>query len=190
MKLTLRNHNNQLEQHLNQLKKSSIHEFEKGLLKEKKTAIVVESNISLAELAGHVLYSYQIFPENILIHVAEWKLEKREMQLGDTIAQKVFLPPIPFFSIKVIFGVRITEIIQEEQRIGFSYTTLEGHAEKGISTFTIEERDGIKQFVIHTFSEPGNALSRLAASWFTDPYQNYCTRRALKLVRVMMESFQ
>ncbi len=81
------------------------------------------------------------------------------MQIGDTILQQVFIPPVKQFSKKIIFGVRINAIINEAVRIGFSYETLEGHVEKGESTFTIEEIEGNIIFKIHTFSEPGSWLT-------------------------------
>ena len=63
------------------------------------------------------------------------------MKIGDTILQQAFIPPTQSFSQKIIFGVRINNIIEETNRKGFSYETIEGHVEKGESTFTIEKGD-------------------------------------------------
>lgn len=115
-------------------------------------------------------------------YYSQWKDENRNMKFGDTIVQQIFIPPIQSFSQKIIFGVRINEIINEVNRKGFSYETLNGHVEKGISTFTIEELENKIFFKIHTFSKPGHLISRIAGPIFSIPYQTYCTKKALKYV--------
>jgi uncharacterized protein (UPF0548 family) len=109
------------------------------------------------------------------------------MKAGDTIVQQVYLPPIQSFSQKIIFGVRISEIIDSDDRKGFSYETLEGHVEKGISIFTIEKLNDKPIFKIQTFSKPGNLLTRLMGPIFSIPYQKYCTKAALKNVKRQIE---
>ena len=79
--------------------------------------------------------------------------------------------------------MRIKELIQEPGRKGFSYETLEGHAEKGLSEFTLENTGTDIIFKIRTFSTGGNILARLAGPFFTRPYQAYCTNQALNHVR-------
>ena len=80
------------------------------------------------------------------------------------------------------FAVRISEIIEEEAKIGFSYETLDGHAESGVSEFYFEKKEDGLFFTIHTYSEPGHWTSR-AARPFTLPYQAWCTQRALNHVK-------
>jgi uncharacterized protein (UPF0548 family) len=108
------------------------------------------------------------------------------MRIGDTILQQVFIPPLRHFSQKIIFSVRITSIIDEPQRKGFGYSTLQGHVEKGESTFTVEQGDGGLTFTIRTYSEPGNFLAKLLGPFFSVPYQAYCTRQALENVKQKM----
>lgn len=117
-----------------------------------------------------------------MLFQTEWNKENRKMKIGDTIAQQANIPPFKIFSQKIIFGVRINEIINEDSRNGFSYETLEGHVEKGISTFTIEENMETIIFKIHTYSKPGNILSQLVHPIFSIPYQTFCTKRALNNV--------
>lgn len=109
------------------------------------------------------------------------------MKIGDTILQQVFIPPTKTFSQKIVFGVRINDFIDETERKGFSYETIEGHVEKGESTFTIENINGGLIFKIKTFSEPGNLLTKLVGPIFTVPYQTYCTRIALENVKSQIE---
>ena len=110
------------------------------------------------------------------------------MKAGDTIVQQVFIPPTKIVSQKLIFGVRIKEIIDEKSRKGFSYETLEGHVEKGISTFTVEEEQGRIVFKIKTFSGAGNLLSKLMGPFFSVPYQAFCTNKALENCKKQMEN--
>jgi hypothetical protein len=161
--------------------------FDKARLKEKVTMTDIDredfENIDL-----DFFFNYMIFPSDIMSFMTQWKMEKRGMKIGDTILQQVFIPPVRIFSYKILFGVRINNIIDEVDRKGFSYETIEGHVEKGESTFLIERTENRLIFKIKTFSEPGNLLAKLAGSFFALPYQAYCTRRALKNVKKQIES--
>ncbi|MNK00367.1 hypothetical protein D3C87_181510 [compost metagenome] len=157
-------------------------------LHEKTSSIEISTALNLGELDLSAFFDYRIFPEYILSAYPQWKDEGRTMQPGDTILQQVYLPPIPKFSQKVLFGVRIKEVIREEKRTGFSYETLEGHVECGISRFVLEETGNKVFFRIHTFSKPGSFLTRLLGPVFSLPYQTYCTNKALKQVKKMLET--
>ncbi len=165
------------------LKSKEVMSFDKSRLVEKITEIPIHTDKRLNEIDLSFFFNYEIFPENIMIFRTEWSDEGREMQMSDTIVQQAFLPSHKIFSQKVVFGVRICEIIKEENRKGFGYATLEGHVEKGISTFTIEQTDDEIKFRIHTFSLPGNFLTQIAGPIITIPYQAYCTKQALKNVK-------
>ena len=125
-------------------------------------------------------FNYQLFPSAIMSSYSQWAAEGRAMAPGDTIVQQVQIPPLRL-SPKIIMGVRIKQVLGQPGKIGYSYETLAGHVERGISTFTVEEVAdlGIK-FTIETFSEPALLVGRLLAPVFTGPYQQYCTRQALK----------
>ena len=157
--------------------------FDKTKLKEKSTAIDIKTEKTLGQINLDFLFDYKIFPSNILTFMTQWGQEKRKMKIGDTILQQAFIPPTKTFSQKIIFGVRVNSIIDETDRKGFSYVTIEGHVEKGESTFTIEKGDGGLIFKIRTFSEPGNLLTKLVGPVLTVPYQAYCTRTALENVK-------
>ncbi len=134
------------------------------------------------------LFDYHIFPDNIMKFYNQWTDENRKMKIGDTIAQQVYIPPTKIFSQKIVFGVRINEIIDQTNKKGFSYQTLKGHVEKGISTFTIEYLDNKLIFKVHTFSTPGNILTKLLGPFFSLPYQTFCTKTALKNVKRQLEN--
>ena len=121
--------------------------------------------------------------------LTQWDFESRQMQIGDTIVQQALVPPLGLLSQKIVFGVRINDIINEPTKIGFSYETLKGHVEKGISTFTIEmDADKGTIFKIHTFSRPGNLLTRLVGPILSVPYQTFCTKQGLLNVKRQLES--
>lgn len=127
------------------------------------------------------LFDYEVFPPWIMRFDAEWKKAGRKMATGDLIIQRALMPPIGF-GLCLEFAVRIREIFDQLDRLGFSYETLEGHAEGGVSEFSFCERDGGIQFEIHTLSGRGNWLARAAKDVATLPYQAWCTQRALKAV--------
>lgn len=156
------------------------------MLLEKTTSINVHTNKSIEQLNFDFFFNYHIFPVNILVAKTQWATEKRTMKAGDTIVQQAFLP-LKSFSLKVIFGVRISEVINESNLKRFSYETLEGHVEQGISSFSIGADKGKVQFSIHTYSQPGNWLTKLLGPVFTLPYQAYCTRQALIHIKKQLE---
>jgi hypothetical protein len=161
--------------------------FDKTKLKEKKTIIDIKTKGTLGQLNLDFLFDYKIFPSSIMAFMTQWGQEKRKIKIGDTILQQVYIPPTNTFSQKIVFGVRINSIIDEAERKGFSYETIEGHVEKGESTFTIDKTDGGLIFKVKTFSEPGNLLTKFVEPIFTVPYQTYCTRTALENVKRQLE---
>ena len=189
MKIYLTDQSKKFPQHLEFLKMQPVMKYDSLSLIEKITIIEINTTSEFWDLNTDFFFNYAIFPENIITCLTQWTFEKRQMQIGDTIVQQAFIPPIKGWSQKIIFGVRINNIINESTRIGFSYETLNGHVEKGISTFTIEKTSDKKTiFKIHTFSKPGNLLTRSAGPIFSLPYQKYCTTQALANVKRKLES--
>ena len=171
MKVYLTDQSNKFPQHLEVLKRQGVMQYDRSKLTEKITLIPIASQKELQELNTDFLFDYKIFPSSIMTYLTQWGFEKRRMQIGDIIVQQVFIPPFRNLSHKIIFGVRINDIINDTKRIGFSYETLNGHVEKGISVFTIEKTaDQKTTFKVHTFSQPGNLLTRLAGPIFSVPY--------------------
>lgn len=188
MRIFLINQVDKLSKHLLSLKLVKVMLYDKTLLKQKSTTVTVNTRKKIEEFNLDFLFNYAIFPSNILIFKTQWQEENREMKVGDTIVQQVFLPPIKFFSQKIVFGVRVKEIFNEPKKKGFSYETLEGHVEKGISAFTVEEMENEIIFKIATYSVPGSFLSRLVGPIFSIPYQTFCTRKALENVKRQLEN--
>ncbi len=187
MKIFLTDQTNKLKQHLDFLKTIKVIDYDKSRLTKKTTKIYIDATAKIDELNLDFLFDYQIFPDSILTFSTQWKDENRKMKVGDTIAQQVYIPPIKTFSQKIVFGVRINEIIDQQDKKGFSYETLEGHVEKGLSTFTIEQLDGRLIFQIQTYSRPGNLLATLLGPIFSIPYQTFCTKKALSNVKRQIE---
>jgi hypothetical protein len=175
--------------HLERSKKVQKIHYDKSILKEKFTCVGIEAKLPFENLNTDFLFSYRVFPDNIMTYLTEWEFGNREMNIGDTIVQQAYIPPFQKISQKVIFGVRINEIIRQRDRVGFSYETLEGHVEMGMSTFTLEKDPCDKIiFKIQTFSRPGNLLTKIAGPFFSVPYQTYCTKKALINVKRQLEA--
>jgi hypothetical protein len=189
MKIYLTDQAKKFPQHLELLKPEPVMKYERSKLIEKVTTIQIDTTKELQELNANILFDYKIFPNNIMTYLTQWAFEKRQMQIGDTIVQQTFIPPFQQFSQKIIFGVRINDIINETTRIGFSYETIKGHVEKGVSIFTIEKTEDLKTiFKIHTFSQPGNILTKLVGPIFSIPYQTFCTRQGLLNIKRQFEN--
>jgi hypothetical protein len=188
MKIYLADQAENFPKHLDLLKSKAVMAYDRSRLKEKVSVIDMVTQTPFEKLDLDFLFSYKIFPSNILTFLTQWENEKRKMQPGDTIVQQVFIPPVRSFSQKLIFGVRIKEIIDEPARKGFSYETLEGHVEKGISTFTVEQEGSRIVFKIQTFSGAGNFLSKLMGPVFSTPYQTFCTNKALENCKRQIEA--
>jgi hypothetical protein len=189
MRIYLNDQTKKFPQHLEFLQKQKVKPYDKENLTEKTTIIHIDTTRKLHDVPTDILFDYKIFPDNIMSYLTQWSFEKRQIQIGDTIVQQAFIPPFRHLSQKIIFGVRINNIINEPERIGFSYETLEGHVEKGISIFTIEAEPEQKTvFKIHTFSQPGTLLTKLIGPILSVPYQTYCTRQGLLNVKQQLEN--
>ncbi len=188
MKIYLTDQKNKFKQHLDFLKSKKVMDYDISRLTKKITTMDIETSKNFEQLKLDFLFDYQIFPDNIMTFQNQWTDENRKIKVGDTIAQQVYIPPTKTFSQKIIFGVRINEIIDQADRKGFSYETLEGHVEKGISTFTVEQLDNKIVFKVQTYSTPGNILTKLLGPIFSVPYQNFCTKAALKNVKRQLEN--
>ncbi len=189
MKIYLTNQVNYFSKLLKELCRVPVIEYDKSQLREKKTVIEINTTKKIEDIDLGFLFGYRIFPENIMSYLTQWEHEGRRMKVGDTIVQQVYIPPVKKYSQKILFGVRIKEVINEPIKKGFSYETLEGHVEKGISIFTIEKQhnDNIV-FVIETFSEPATTLTKILGPIFSIPYQAYCTNLALKNVKKILKN--
>lgn len=188
MNIYLTDQTNKFPQHLDKLLRISVMTYDKEKLVEKVTTADIDTAKSFADLDLNFLFDYKIFPNKILTFITQWNFEQRTMKVGDTIVQQVYIPPFGQLSQKIIFGVRINEVINEPTRKGFSYETLSGHVEKGVSTFTVEQTADKKIiFKVQTFSKPGNILTQLIGPIFSVPYQTYCTRQAINNVKRQLE---
>ena len=161
--------------------------YDKTQLIEKITTIDLDTKKRLDQLSLEFLFDYEIFPSNIMTFRTEWQDAGRQMRIGDTIVQQVYLPPTKILSQKIIFGVRIDDLVDQQNKKSFSYETLEGHVEKGVSTFSIEQFDNKLIFKIQTYSMPGNILTKILGPIFSIPYQTFCTKAALKNVKRQIE---
>ncbi|MEP7197286.1 MAG: DUF1990 family protein [Saprospiraceae bacterium] len=180
MLLFLNDQFNRLFSYLPRFKILPVIPYDNSQLKEKNTFVSIPCQKQLKELSFNFIFDYNIFPDNILTYRAEWQHSKRTMQVNDTIVQQIFFPPHKILSQKIIVAVRIKEIFKQDDLIGFSYETLKGHMEKGISFFQISRTNNTLYFTVHTYSRASNLILEFLAPLFSSPYQDYCTKQALK----------
>jgi uncharacterized protein (UPF0548 family) len=123
------------------------------------------------------LWRYDIFPPELV--EARVCSDDGRLHEGTTIIQRVALGPLTVES-----AVRVVRAWRDRgpngEAAGFSYATLEGHPERGVSTFVLrrDQQDQLT-FAIHARSRPGSVLTRLGrpvARWFQRPI----TRAALE----------
>lgn len=134
------------------------------------------------ERASAAVQDYRIFPDNIIKPLGQWQDKGRSALVGDTILQRIQLPPFRTFRLELIAGVRIVELEHDNTRTLLAYATLNGHVERGISRFIVERTPTGARFTIDTSSGPGHWLTGIAP-FFARPYQAWCTRQALRNVR-------
>lgn len=187
MRIYLTDQKRNFKEHLDSLKSKKVIDYDVSQLTNNISTIEIDTTKKIDQLNLDFLFDYQIFPDNIMTFKNEWTDQSRKMKIGDTIAQQVYIPPTRTFSQKIIFGVRINKIIDQADKKGFSYETLEGHVEKGVSIFTVEQLNNKIVFKIQTYSTPGNILTKLLGPIFSVPYQTFCTKTALKNVKRQLE---
>jgi hypothetical protein len=188
MKIYLFDQKSKFQTHLKRLKKYAPIPYEKENLKHKTSTKSLQQGTDFSTLYLSDFFNYKIFPPNILQAYPQWVDENRSMQVNDTIVQQIQIPPFRVISQKLIVGVRIKEIIDDKDCKGFSYETLQGHVEKGISTFIVEQKNQSVNFTIKTYSSAnGSFLS--AFQFLSSLYQDYCTQQALNFVSSNLSSF-
>lgn len=81
------------------------------------------------------------------------------LRLGTVVQLRLGLGPLA-----LRIPCRVTEVVDEPDRAGFTYATLPGHPEVGIERFWIErEDDGALRFSVAAVSAPAWTAARLAA---------------------------
>ena len=180
MKIFLKDQQNSFEKHLSALKSVGIIQYDKQQLHHK--IALQELDCCFSNFRFDKLFNYHIFPLNILSAYPQWVDENRSIQAGDTIVQQINIPPFRSLAQRIIVGVRVKEVFNSGKYKGFSYETLKGHVEKGISLFQVEEVNDKAVFRIETYSAPAQPMLRLfqpISSW----YQDFCTKKALSNVK-------
>lgn len=106
------------------------------------------------------LLTYQVFPPDLMdarVCSADGRLRE-----GTTIVQRVAIGPVTLEA-----GVRVIRVWQDRDaggaETGFTYTTLQGHPERGVSSFRLRRSTDATSidFLIDVRSRPGSWLTRL-----------------------------
>jgi uncharacterized protein (UPF0548 family) len=106
------------------------------------------------ERATEALFSYRIFaPHRMYARVCTPDLQVAE---GGTIVQRVVLGPVAIET-----AVRVIEVESIPDRAFFAYSTLQGHAERGIASFAVTRNGSQVTFQTQAWSRAGNWLTLL-----------------------------
>ncbi len=176
MKVFFTDQRNHFPKHLLEFKEVNVIPYKRESVKCKISSQFIRCNF--IDLPISSFFDYKIFPTNILTAYPQWIDEHRTIESGDTIVQQINIPPFKNISQRLIVGVRIKEVFSSETCKGFSYETLNGHLEKGISIFKIEPHKNISVFTIETYSCPAISFLKLFQP-LSSLYQDYCTNKAL-----------
>ena len=116
---------------------------------------------------------YRIFPP----HLVERVVRQAPLQAGDVVG---LCYPL-FLGIRMFVASRVIDVFdgatESGWRSGFTYRTLEGHAELGEETFCVEKdaRTGAVVVSLKAWSRPGHWLTRIGF-----PYARWCQVQAGK----------
>lgn len=177
MKVFLLDQRRRFKKHLDDLKAAAVTHYDRTRLTERVTSVYIDTGETGNPVDLDVLFDYRVFPTDVMTSYPQWSDEHRRIAVGDTIVQQVNIPPVTSCSLKLMFGARVCEIIDEDDRKGFSYESLTGYVEIGLSTFTVERQDHGHIFRIRTHSEPATALVRLLRSLVSVPTRLFAQAR-------------
>jgi hypothetical protein len=100
-------------------------------LPRRVSTIALDSREQDARRVAGCLFEYDIFPRQVMTSLSQWSAERRTMQVGDVIVQHVYLPAFLPFAIKLVFGVRVTDVFESSTCAGFSISDSGGTCGRG-----------------------------------------------------------
>jgi uncharacterized protein (UPF0548 family) len=113
---------------------------------------------TLVARAVEVLMRYDVFPAHRMRHHVCTR--GGILRTDALVIQRLFAGPLA-----VEAAVRVDEVFDERARggpAGFTYTTLQGHVERGTATFSVGlDGRGVPVLKIESWSRPGNALATM-----------------------------
>jgi uncharacterized protein (UPF0548 family) len=117
---------------------------------------------SIVESARAVLFCYDVFPAHRMRHHV--CTDDGILRAGALVVQRLIAGPLAMEA-----AVRVAEVFDERAghgHAGFTYTTLEGHIERGAATFSVGlDASGAPIFRIESWSRPGSAVAMLGRPW-------------------------
>lgn len=107
-----------------------------------EVALGIDETGELFKRAVELILTDQLHPTAVMTASSHFKMEKRAVQVGDRVLQRIRLFEIANRPVLEALAMNeVTEVIQEERKAGFTYTTTAVHSETGEWTSTVEWRD-------------------------------------------------
>lgn len=114
--------------------------------------ITADERGKLFRRAADLLMRYQFYPPTLLTPVSDFSIQRRWMQIGDRIVQRIHLfRPFQTPILDVITMNEVVRVIQEPCRYGFTYATTVSHVEQGEWSAQLEWRES-GDLVLHVTS--------------------------------------
>jgi uncharacterized protein (UPF0548 family) len=122
---------------------------------------------ALFQRAAQLTLNNQFYPAEVMVTSSDYGRENRQVQPGDRVLQRIRLFEIARKPVLEALTLNeITEVIREERRAGFTYTTTAAHSEIGEWSPVVEWRDnGDVVLVIGVASRARPGASLLSRSF-------------------------
>lgn len=92
--------------------------------------------------AARLTLTNQFYPPEVMLTTSDYSRGNRQVQAGDRVLQRIRTLQIGGKAIlEVLTMNEITEVIREDRRAGFTYTTTAAHSEIGMWAPTVEWRE-------------------------------------------------
>ena len=119
------------------------------------------------------LFRYDIFPPTLMrAHVCATD--------GRVAPDAVVIQRVRIGFVVMEAAVRVIDVWRRDSEdAGFTYATLDGHPERGVSRFRVVSDGSIVRFEIEAISRPGSILTSIARP-FARRFQQSATRAALR----------
>jgi uncharacterized protein (UPF0548 family) len=126
--------------------------------------------------------AYDIFPPSLATRI----VRRAPVQVGDTVGLCYRLLP----GVNMFIASRVIDVfdapVAGAWRCGFTYRTLEGHAEIGEETFAVEKdmATGVVRASLTAWSRPGHWLTRVGY-WYARWCQLHAGRSAIRYLHAV-----
>jgi uncharacterized protein (UPF0548 family) len=143
-----------------------------------------DSTGSLFKRAAQLVLTNQFYPPEVMQAVSDFSLENRKVKAGDRVLQRIRIFRLGRLPLAEVLTLNeVTQVIREERRAGFTYTTTLAHSEIGEWSPVVEWREnGEVVLVISVTSRCRPGASELS--------RRFTRRMQLRAHKLSIQSFR